>query len=255
MIQPDPFNPYAPPQRAEAPVERGPRVAHDASSIQAALRDLEAYTRDPGALAQDLATAGPRIRIVTWASLGLLVLGAVLSGLGLQDHGPMLPFGLIILVLSAVVGSALLFADLSLVPREQPGTPDASLKAWLRAVAMHRMGYAWVSLCPAARERPVVSPTVGDVLSGGEKLYVSTVEGMKAYAGTFTRAKGGRIRQLSFKKPRVVEHDGDVAAVECELVFSSWPQWVTIVLAIGFMFFRLLGLVGLVLWGRSTSCT
>src|SRR5687768_9369393 len=81
MSQPDPFNPYAPPQRREAPVERAPRAGHghDASSIQAALRDLEVYTSDPGALAQDLATAGPRVRVITWAAVGLFVLGGVLA--------------------------------------------------------------------------------------------------------------------------------------------------------------------------------
>ncbi|MFT3765017.1 MAG: hypothetical protein QM820_05815 [Minicystis sp.] len=73
-------------------------------------------------------------------------------------------------------------------------------------------------------------------------------EAMKSYAGSFARAGGNQMRTMAVKRVTVVDVKEDVAVVEAELAFQSWPRWVSIIMAVSFVIFRLAVIIGLILY-------
>jgi hypothetical protein len=51
------------------------------------------------------------------------------------------------------------------------------------------------------------------------------------------------MRTMQIKRTTLLREDGDVAIVEVDAVFQSWPQWAQILCVIAFVIIRLLGLV------------
>ncbi len=125
---------------------------------------------------------------------------------------------------------------------------------------MNRSGYAWATLCPTAREQRVMTPSLGPVVTGDGDFSLDDPAGMKAYLASFARPGQGQIRTMTVTRVTLRSIDGDVAEVDATLAFQSWPQWVSIVMAVSFVIFRPLALVGAVFYfalrkRHEASCT
>ena len=100
---------------------------------------------------------------------------------------------------------------------------------------------------PTARAQIVQAPDLGPVETGDGEFSMAAPAGLKAYAKTFARPGGKHMHTFAVKRVAFVSEDGDVAKVEVSAEFQSWPQWVTIVTVVGFMLFRPLGFIGIIL--------
>ena len=132
--------------------------------------------------------------------------------------------------------------------RGRPSTPEAALKGFFKAIVAARFGYAWAALSPSAREQTVRAPALGDVVTGTGEYSLQDQAGMKAYATSFAKAGDGMMRTMAVKRISVGHVDGDVATLDAELAFQSWPRWVSGVMAVGFVLFRPAVLVGVILY-------
>lgn len=238
-------NPFAPSQESVIAVPTG-RATRPAE-IGEALRQLAAHTADVNAMERERQVAGPRIRTVTMVVGGLFavaLLGTLLFGV--KEGGGLLIATLTASLLFALFAIILFAVDLSLVPRTTPSTPEAALKSYLRAINAGRPGYSWAALAPTARAQVVAVPALGPVVTQPGELSMQDEAGTRAYFGAFARPGNGQIRQLTMKKVTLANSDGDVARVGVELTFYSYPQWVSLLVVLGFMVARPLVLVGLV---------
>jgi hypothetical protein len=247
------INPYAPPRAETGEPRRGKRKgarAHGRRDIREALERLEEHLADREATAYDRKVAGRRVRVITIVFSALFVLSLPLVVTALDGkHDVMLPLSVLLAALSAILGGLLLFMDLALVDRGKPSAPEASLKAFYKAISMGRMGYAWAALSPTAREQSVYSPTLEPVMTAGGEFSLEDQAGLKAYTGTFARPGQNQIRTVAVKRISVRSFEAeDVAEVDVLLAFQSWPQWVSIVLALGAFLFRPIILVGGILY-------
>lgn len=229
-------NPYAPSRHEEAgPV--GPRRAAkvaNRSDIVAALAALDEHLADPQKVAIDRKAWGGRVRKVTFA----LLAGAAVSlatGLALPKDAIASP-AIALYVLAAcltLIGLIALGMDLSLAPREGHTTPVATLRSYLRSMPTGRFDYAWTCLAPTARAQRIDAPHLGPVAAGIGTFSMATPQGLKDYAGTFSRAGGGQMRAFQVKEVALESEEPDVAVVRARLTFQSWPQWANIVLGVG----------------------
>lgn len=238
-------NPFAPPQEgAQVPLGRSTSSAELAN----ALHQLAAHTQDASAMERDRQITGPRVRIATMVLAGLFALAALAAVMGaVNDQDALLIPGGIFAVLFGVFAIILLVLDLSLVERGTASAPEAALKSYLRAISVGRHGYAWAALAPAGRAQVVAVPPLGPIPIGPGELSMQDEAGVKAYFGSFARPGNGQIRQFSIKRLTLAHDSGDVAKVDVELTFHGYPQWVSIVVVLGFVLFRPLVLIGLVL--------
>jgi hypothetical protein len=247
MSEPSDLNPYAPPTSdTQAPaVRRKKRKSHD-SDIEEALERLREHLADPAAVAHDKATAGPRVRAVGWIS-GLVAAAAAAAAVVGQKELAMFVLGLVIAAVAGIFAIVLLALDLSLVPRDQRASPEATLKSFLKSIGMGRNGYAWSALCPTAREQTVRTPDIAPVEAVEGDFSLASENEFKAYVSSFARPGQGKMRTMAVKKVLVNRIDGDVASIEAELVFQSWPQWISIAIAVGAVVFRPAIIVGVIL--------
>lgn len=250
MSQPSDLNPYAPPKAdTDGFSSRSRDRRHARADLNEALARLDEHLSDPEKVRQDLAAAGPRVRPVTIV-MGIIgaagIGGLVLSIAG--PPGPLFVVSLIATIFFGVLGAVLLVLDLSLVPHGQGSPPEAALKSYLKAMGMGRNGYAWAALCPTAREQTVSTPALGEIETAPTRVAMENQEAMKSYAGSFARAGGNQMRTMAVKRVTVVDVKEDVAVVEAELSFQSWPRWVSIIIAVSFVIFRLAAVIGLVLY-------
>jgi hypothetical protein len=238
------LNPFAPPlEQVHVPLGR----ATASGELADALGQLAAHTQNANAMERDREAAGPRVRIATMVFGGLFVLALIASVLGsLNDEKFLLVVGLVFAGLFALFAIILLVLDLSLVVRGSPSTPEVALKSYLRAITTGRNGYAWAALAPTARRQIVAVPSLGPIPVGFGELSMQDMVGAKAYFASFARPGNGQIRQMAIKRITLAHDGGDVAKLDVELTFHSYPQWVSIVVAIGFVLFRPLVLVGLI---------
>lgn len=245
------LNPYAPPKAdPEGPSFRAHAAGHLPADLRRALERLDEHLSDPTSVAFDREIAGPRFRVVTLVFGALFVVSLVITlvsfnqtttrALGLIGIGLSVFFG--------VVGLVLLALDASLVARDQPSTPDATLKAFFKSISLGRHGYGWAVLSPTAREQTVRAPALGDVDTGHGEFSMANHAGVKAYGASFARAGGGQMRTMAVKRIALGGVDGDIATVEAQLAFQSWPRWVSIVMAVCFVIFRPAVLIGAVLY-------
>jgi hypothetical protein len=256
MPDPDLLNPYAPPQ---AHIDSGwqhPTTAkQQPPDLAEALRRLNEHVARPENIESDRRAAGARVRIVGWIFSGLAAASAVggvaVSGQPGQDA--FLFVGLGVGAVFGLIGLLLIALDLSLASRVQPSTPVKTLKSYFKAIAMARYGYAWSVLCPTAREQTIGAPSLGPVLSEQATFRLASEIDMKAYAMTFARTATGftsdlksAMRVMNVKKVTQGPIEGDVARLDAELLFQSWPRWVSIATVVGFVVFRPLITIGVV---------
>jgi hypothetical protein len=64
---------------------------------------------------------------------------------------------------------------------------------------------------------------------------------LKDYTQTFARPGNSQMRTMQIKRASLLREDGDVATVEVEATFTSWPQWAQIVSIVAFVLVRALG--------------
>jgi hypothetical protein len=252
------YNPYAPPRDAPAlPLAYGLGGAR-APDVAQALKELNEYLADPTCSAEDDRRRGPRIRPAAWFVLGAAGLAlaplafSVVAMHSLSDEQRIFLIaipGLFSFVL-AVVGAAILIGDLQLQSRERPGASDATLKSYLRSLALGRFGYAMISLSPSARRQALTPPSLTPVNTGpADSFRADSEDGLKRYAQTFCRPGHGQLHLMQIKRLNHVGVEGEVAFVEADILFQSWPRWVSIVAVVGFVAVRFFGiLVGAVLY-------
>jgi hypothetical protein len=251
MSEPEPFDPYAPPREQDpgaAPMGFAVAPKGGKVSIKKARKRLAAHLADSVAVAADRAAAGPRVRVVTWVVVGLAGASLSIAAINVdRTSGPGFILGIVLFGVLALVGTILLIMDLTLQQRGMPGTPDKTLKSFSRALATGRYGHAWATLAPTARDEIVSAPLLGVLPQATGEYGLGSPEGMKGYSTTFCRPSGGTLRQLAVTQVQVVSIEDDVAVVPCKMTFQTWPQWVMILVAVGFAVFRPAGIVGLVI--------
>lgn len=230
-------NPYAPPSADEDAPARAPRKGRKKRAredLQAAIDALNEHLSDPANVAADLKASGGRLRRVTMVFLGLGACGTLGGILLWGDRVEVaavlcLLFGGFLLVLGAVAAAL----DWQVPSRTEPSSPERTLKGYIRGITLARYGYAWACLCPTAREQSVSAPNLGPVAAGIGAFSMRDEAGVKAYAGTFARVGNGKMRGLQVKNIRLAKLDGDVATVEAQLLFQSWPQWASVLIGMG----------------------
>ncbi len=237
-------NPYAPPASEDnATAEpRKRRKKGTKNAIAKALAELDEHLSDPQKVAADLKASGARARTVTFVLLGLGGAGlfvALLSGSSARSE--MRIAGISLGAIFLFIGIVALVVDLSLVSRKTPGSPEATLKSFIKSIGLGRYGYAWASLAPNARAQTIPAPNLAPVASGVGDFSLDTEAGMKGYAATFARPGGGTMRGMQIKNIAVIEQDEDVAVVGAQMVFQSWPQWANILLGAGGVFAARIG--------------
>lgn len=253
MSSPFDINPYAPPKAddgAHANAKPAYRQRRRGGGVEEAIERLRAHVADAEAMAADRAKIGARIRRV---GLGCAVVAGA-GGLGAIGFAQASHMEWCAGLSGLVAGVAFVIAiivipmDLSLVPREAPATPEATLKSFIKGIAMGRSGYAWATLCPSAREQAVATPELAPVETSPGEFSLATEDGFKAYVTSFARSVAGTMRTMSAKAYRVREVDGEVARVDVDLVFQSWPQWVSFVMAVGAAIFLPAIVIGVILF-------
>jgi hypothetical protein len=259
------LNPYAPPKAAMTEAAPRRRSKAKRADLRAALEALEEHLADPANVAADLQAAGPRIRALTWGfgAVGALALGFL--ALTFTDN----EFDVNMIAgftggIGALIAIISLVFDVLLAPRDRAGSPEETAKSIYRAIRFARFGYVWAALSPTARDQSVKAPEIPpvDVKEGVYPMRESGTskpwEGIKHYTGAFARPGGGSVRTMTVKNVALVEEDGDVARVELQLDFQSYPMWVNIVVGISFALFRPAAIVGLILifaLRKRYSCT
>lgn len=245
------FDAYAPPEAdvsPSAPKKKSKKKKSVSKDIAHALERLEEHLADAKAVELDRKEAGGRLRIPTivFIIVSFLVVGATVIALngniGTRSDGVDFAFGVFaaFIVFLTII---LVVTDLRFVRRDQPAAPEETLKYFFRAITLARLGYAWASLCPTAREQMVESPALGDIPVGPGTFTLRSTKDLKDYTQTFARPGNGQMRTMQIKRASLIREDGDVAIVEVQAVFQAWPQWAQIVSVIGFVIMRLLGAV------------
>ena len=173
---------------------------------------------------------------------------AVAASSGGRTNTPAFIIGIVLAGVLGLLGVILLLMDLTLTQRGVPGSPDKTLKSFSRALATGRYGHAWATLAPTARDEIVSAPRLGVLPQATGEYGLGSPEGVKGYSTTFCRPSSGTLRQLSVTQVQVASVDDDVAIVSCKMTFQTWPQWVMILVAVGFAIFRPVGIVGLVIF-------
>jgi hypothetical protein len=243
----DLHNPYAPPLADVAPVYIPAAGApYRTVDLSEALRRLHEHVADPRNLEADRVAGGARIRPVGWVLLGIgVVCGVAAAAWGSEWDGVAGIAGSILGAVFFLLGILLVAVDLSLAARNKPASPDKTLRSYLKAIALARFGYVWTCLSPTAREQSVASPDLHPVATVPGLLFPLRGEAdIKAYMQSFARTSGSVMRIMAVKKPIVASVEGDVAHVNVELRFQSWPRWVSIVAFVGFIILRPLIIVG-----------
>jgi hypothetical protein len=258
MAAPDPadlFNPYAPPKADLAPGYQHPYTAKQhPPDLAEALRRLNEHVARAENVERDRQVAGARVRVVGWVFSALGAACAVAGVAASTGPGSTVAFMVIGLVCGAMfglIGLLLVAMDLSLASRTKPSPPEKTLKSYFKAISMARYGYAWSVLSPTAREQTISAPNLGPVQSEQGVFRLGSETDMKAYATTFARATTGftmsaPMRVMTTKKITLGAVDGDVARLDAELLFQSWPRWVSLVTVLGFVIFRPLLIIGVV---------
>ncbi|MDI1451558.1 hypothetical protein [Polyangium sp. 6x1] len=243
----DEINPYAPPEaepgeRATTTKKKKKRSASGA--IAKALERLNQHIDDASAVAVDRKESGGRLRVVTMVFAGIAVVSLVLMVLATQtipSRDPAFVLAIIFPIVFAILAVALVAVDLTIVSRGKPAGPDATLRSFLRAMAMGRQGYAWACLCPTARAQTVSPPRLGEIPIGPGAFSLATPASLKDWSSTFIRLGHGQVRTVQVKRASIAREDGDVAVVEVHAIFQAWPQWANIVSVIAFVLNRILG--------------
>jgi len=250
------YNPYAPPQNDGDPAAAAPAVkkrGRASAAVQEALDRLNEHLADDAAVAADRALFGPPIRTATWVALGLGAVGLLAVAAGLAEGGEDMEIaaiiGGVVAFLGVLVFVILLVQDVKLPKRDQPSDAPGALSGYFRALRFGRFGYAVACLSPTAREATVDAPRLEPVDTGTGSFRLSTTDGMKAYTATFSRPSKASLHIMSVKKVELARASGDVAEVDVEIEFQSWPRWAYIVAVVAFVVVRILGVVvGLALY-------
>jgi len=243
------FDPYAPPKADLDGPSKRPRGKKRRRDLRTALRRLNEHVADPSALAADARAAGGRIRVAT-VIIGVLFvasLGLLLFAIGDTKGDALLVLAVMASVILGLLAVVMLVLDLSLVARDRPGEPEKTLRTYLKALPI-RPAYAWAMLCPTAREQAVQAPELDELPTGAGTFSMSSPDGVKQYAGTFARQGGGQMHQLALKSVIVRESDDEVAVLQVHAEFTAWPAWVSFVGVAGFILFRPLVLIGIILY-------
>jgi hypothetical protein len=237
---PDFSNPYAPPRADPAPYAFGSNAPYRTVDLSEALARLRAHVADPRNLEADRKAAGPRVRVFA------LVLVAIAAAIAVA--GVVLGQALIGVLggIFGFLGAVIVAVDLTLVSRASPAPPEKALKSFLKSIAMARFGYAWTCLSPTAREQTVASPDLAPVDTKPGTFPLRGQADMKEYTTSFARTSGSAIRTMGVKRLSAGPFEGDVVRVQAELLFQSWPRWVSIVSVVGFIVFRPLVIIGIV---------
>jgi hypothetical protein len=161
----------------------------------------------------------------------------------MNQSGPLLPLGVGVGFVGVIVGLVLLAVDLGIKQRSERVGPDVMIKSWLKALAAGRHGYAWACLSPTARDQTVRPPAIEPVITGQGSFSLANAEGMKGYAQTFANPGHGQIHLMNIKRVSVREESGDVATVEVQALFTSWPRWAAVIGAVGIVLVRIVGII------------
>jgi hypothetical protein len=194
--------------------------------VQKALEHLREHVADPELLEDERLAIGTRVRPRGWLGVLLSAIG-VLVVVATVNEGEARPvvMGCVLAGLGGLLAYLSLEADLSLVPRDRPSSPEATLKAALRALTMGRNGYAWATLSPRARSQTVRMPDLGHVEDSSAidlvEFPLSTPEALAKYASTFAQPGAGLLRRMVVEQVARRDLDQDIARIEVTLSFQS----------------------------------
>ncbi len=243
------FDAYAPPQTdigSAAPRKKHKKKKIASGAISEAIARLNEHLEDANAVAQDRKEAGGRLRRPTILFLIFTVI-ALAGTAFVFSNNPSPRWEPMEIAFAAIAGFftlitvLLLVVDLRFLPRDKPASPEETLKNFFKAITMGRLGYAWATLCPTAREQSVEPPVLGPIPIGHGSFILRHTNDLKDYTQTFLRPGSGQMRTMQIKRATMLNEDGDVAVVEVTAFFQAWPQWAQILSVIAFVIARALG--------------
>lgn len=247
----DEFDAYAPPKTesgAASPKKKRKSKKALSGDIAEAIARLNEHLADANAVERDRQEAGGRLRrptigFIAFTAIATLAAGVVIAN-GRPGRWEPAEFGFAVFVGFLVfITLILVVVDLRFPLRDQPASPEATLKHFFQAISMARFGYAWASLCPTAREQSVEPPELGPIPVGVGSFTLRTSNELKDYTAAFARPGNGQMRTMQIKRTTLLREEDDVAVVEVHAMFQSWPQWAQILSIVGLVLIRLLGVL------------
>lgn len=243
------FDAYAPPQAeigTSGPRKKSKKKKVASGAIAEAIAQLNEHLADANAVAQDRKEAGAKIRGVTIGFVIFTVISVASAAFVFTSH-PSQRWDPAEIGLASITGVftlitvLLLVVDLRFLARDKPASPEVTLKHFFKAITMGRLGYAWATLCPTAREQTIKPPLLGPIPVGHGSFALRHTSDLKHYTQTFARPGNGQMRTMQIKRAALLEEDGDVAVVEVTALFQAWPQWAQIISVIAFVIARGIG--------------
>jgi hypothetical protein len=249
MAPMDEFDAYAPPQIDEgsSATRKKSKKKKASGAIAEAIARLNEHLADAEAVARDRKEVGGKLRGVTIGFIVFTILMGV-GAIGLLDArpgrietDPIVMASVILAGFFTFMTILLVIMDLTFPSRDISTSPENTTKYFFKAIAMNRLGYAWATLCPTAREQTVETPAIGAIpVQPGTFTLLRTAE-LKDYTQAFARPGNGQMRTMQIKRSVLVREEGDVATVEVALAFQSWPQWAQLISVVALVLFRLVG--------------
>ncbi|HRI62937.1 MAG TPA: hypothetical protein PK156_01835 [Polyangium sp.] len=247
----DEFDPYAPPETDvsnAAPKKRSKKKKSRSGAIEEAITRLNEHLADAEAVAHDRKEAGGRLRGATIGFVVFTVLVLVATAIVLSEDKSFVTEAIQIIMgvfagFIVLITVILVVVDIRFPSRDAAAPPEETLKYFLRGISLGRFGYSWATLCPTAREETVEPPVLGDMPVGEGSFRQRTPKDLRDYTQTFARPGNAQMRTMQIKRAVLLREEDDVAIVEVEAHFTSWPQWAQIVSIVAFVLIRLLGAI------------
>ncbi|MFO0679176.1 MAG: hypothetical protein U0169_21795 [Polyangiaceae bacterium] len=236
-------NPYAPPQAPPDGTALPSFVAAPSSqSFEEARRALDQHLANPANVEADRRTRGSALAVRR--VLGVVFFGGMfLAGLVLAIVGgdEAIGAGMLLMLLGFVlllVVAIQMVRVLLLPPRDVPGDPASTAKAWYQTMGGLSWPYAWSCLAPTARATTVPAPVLPPIAMGTGHFALATPKGVEAYAKVSVFTGGMQQRGVKVLRHSVRHQEGDVAAVDLELEFVSIPIFALYLGILGMLLLR-----------------
>jgi hypothetical protein len=243
------YNPYAPPRPDAVPLaEPAAFEGGHSHDVAEAIHRLNEHLSDPARVAQDRAdTRRFTIPQLVIAAV-VVVIGGVLVAF-IDTSSSVTIVAAVVFGVLALIAFAAVVLQLRITARARHTSPDVALRAFLVALPLGRNAFAVACLGPLARMRPASAPSIPPLPSVAGEFSVGNARGMGKYACTFCRPGHGQVRTMRVRRASIYAMRDDVADVEIEADFQTWPRWANIVSIIAFLLIRVLGaVVGAVLY-------
>jgi hypothetical protein len=243
------FDPYAAPKAAIVVGEASTTWLVGSAALDEARRALQAHTHDAEAIVADRKIAGGKFRratLVIGALTATSIVATIALGSSIDDvaiwigggffSGLMALFFVVFLIIDVMVG------------RRDQKAPDRLMLAYLRSCRFARFGFAQTCLAPTARKATLSTPELTPVATQPTTVIPETPAAYGTFLKSFAVNGGSAQRLMVQKRVQLLDVRGDLARVEIEVRYESVPRLAVIIGIVGFVIFRPLIILYLVLY-------